>query len=101
MSIEEYLAKQVAWSTAAFGPGFRTGGITKHIESECEEIRKEPDDLMEWVDVIILALDGYWRAGGTRSTLMFDLVRKQERNMRRTWPKVPEDQPSFHVKETA
>lgn len=58
MNLIEYLQKQMAWSAATFGPGQRTKGITEHIREELAEIEQEPLDLFEWVDVVILALDG-------------------------------------------
>jgi hypothetical protein len=54
---------QREWSEATFGPGVRTLGVTNHIRKELEEIEKDPHDLNEWTDVIILAFDGAWRSG--------------------------------------
>jgi Protein of unknown function (DUF550) len=36
--------------------------------------------------VVILAMDGFWRHGGTAETLMPALLAKQAKNMARTWP---------------
>lgn len=58
-----HLERQRSWSTGAFGPGRRTAGVIDHIIKELAEIAEHPTDLYEWVDVIILALDGAWRAG--------------------------------------
>jgi hypothetical protein len=99
--LQEYLWKQRLWSTETFGEGKRTQGLTKHISSELNEILESPDDLMEWIDVMILALDGYWRAGGDPDNVLNMLIEKQDKNIRRTWKKVAEDQPSFHVKADA
>jgi len=33
--------------------------------SICRILQAKPADLTEWVDVILLALDGAWRAGPT------------------------------------
>jgi hypothetical protein len=41
---------------------------------------------LEWVDVIILAMDGFWRHGGKAEDLMPKLLEKQAKNMARTWP---------------
>lgn len=84
--LTEYLQRQKEWSTKTFNPGKRTIGITEHIKKEIEEIRQKPTDVMEWVDIIILALDGYWRAGGDPKDIEVDLHYKQRKNFNRTWP---------------
>lgn len=99
-TITNYLREQRKWSSRTFGDGKRTIGITKHIEKELAEIREAPDDLAEWIDVMILALDGYWRHGGTPETLARDLSQKQAKNFRRAWPPPqPEDHPTEHLHE--
>jgi hypothetical protein len=100
--MSQYLIRQRTWSESTFGPGKRTGGITAHIAKELEEIRKDPDDLTEWIDVIILGLDGYWRAGGKPEEFMRLLTAKQAKNFSRQWPPIaPEDQAVEHVREEA
>ncbi len=84
--IGEYLKRQEEWSSRTFGHGTRTLGVTKHIEKEIAEIRAKPHDLFEWVDVIILAMDGYWRHGGSPESLMIALQAKQDKNFSRNWP---------------
>lgn len=94
-----HLARQIEWSTQTFGPGLRTLGVTRHIEKEIAEIRRDPTDRIEWVDVIQLGLDGYWRAGGTPRTIMPDLIAKLNKNMARQWPPIaPEDEPMEHIR---
>ena len=82
----QYLTDARDFSSHTFGFGKRTGGVTQHIEKELAEIREKPDDLTEWVDVIILACDGYWRHGGQPENLMADIRAKLEKNKRRVWP---------------
>ncbi len=86
-TLTAYMERQREWSRKTFGEGPRVGGITQHIEKELGEIRACPTDVMEWVDVIILAMDGYWRNGGNPETLFADLQRKQAKNLQRRWPK--------------
>lgn len=81
-----HLARQAAWSEATFGPGRRTAGVTDHIGKELDEIRSDPDDLGEWVDVVILALDGAWRTGASPEQIIAAVKAKQARNEARTWP---------------
>jgi hypothetical protein len=98
MDLNSYIARQKEWSELTFGSGQRTIGIIKHIESELKEIQSSPNDLFEWIDVIILALDGAWRAGFTAAQITQALENKQEKNFTRKWEKSPEDQPTFHKK---
>lgn len=97
--LEAYARRQWDWSAQTFGPGERTGGITQHIEKECTEIRAKPHDLSEWVDVMILAMDGFWRHGGKPEDLMPMLQAKQDKNFARNWPdwrKFSQDQAIEH-----
>lgn len=61
--LEAHLIRQAKWSQATFGPGKRMLGVCEHIQKELIEIAASPDDVMEWIDVIILAFDGALRAG--------------------------------------
>lgn len=97
--LERYLTAQRFWSRRTFGEAKRTIGITTHIEKECEEIRKAPSDLEEWIDVMILAMDGYWRAGGSPQDLAWHLQVKQDKNFARQWPAPrPETEATEHLK---
>lgn len=84
--LSDYLKNQIGWSRVTFGSSKRTIGIIKHIRKELIEVRKKPDDLQEWIDVIILALDGYWRHGGNPDAIMNWLINKQEINFKRNYP---------------
>ena len=86
MNLVAYLATQQRWSTETFGPGARTAGIVKHIQKELLEIQADPSDVREWIDVVILALDGAWRAGYTPEEVVAALVKKLGVNLEREWP---------------
>lgn len=86
VTLETYYARQIEWSRDTFGPALRTKGAIDHIRKELAEIEADPHDLSEWVDVIILAMDGFWRHGGTAESLMPALLAKQAKNMARAWP---------------
>lgn len=73
-------------SLRAFGPGHRSKGIIEHIRKELEEIEAEPLDLEEWVDVLILALDGAWRAGWHAEEIIRAYHAKVKKNSEREWP---------------
>lgn len=86
----DYLTHQREWSEATFGPGRRTDGVTDHIRKELIEVVESDGSLSEWVDVIILAMDGAIRtahADGLPMQAVLDAVaEKQSRNERRQWP---------------
>jgi len=86
MNLTEHLERQRAFSQRTFGPGTRTDGIIDHIRKELKEIKADPYDLSEWIDVIILALDGAWRVGYEPEEITAALVAKQTKNESRAWP---------------
>lgn len=100
MTIFEVLRMHQEWSRDTFGPTPRTVGITKHIEKECEEIRAVPHDREEWIDILILAWDGYWRAGGSTQGLTEDLRQKVLKIFQRRYPPGPysDDELIEHVR---
>ena len=97
-----HLENQRRWSELTFGPGARTKGVIEHIRKELDEIEADPSDLFEWVDVIILAFVGAWRAGWEPQEIIDAVIAKQERNERREWPDwttFSEDSAIEHVRE--
>lgn len=81
-----HLARQAEFSFSTFGPGKRTQGVLDHIRKELIEIEADPLDLDEWVDVVILGLDGAWRAGWEPQQIIDAIKAKQARNEARSWP---------------
>lgn len=81
-----HLHRQRDFSLRTFGPGERTDGVLDHIRKELIEIESAPRDVAEWVDVILLALDGAWRAGHEPEAIAQAIQAKQERNESRKWP---------------
>lgn len=105
-----HLTRQIVFSRATFGPTPRTEGVLDHMTKEIEEVRKaasHDERTKEWVDLVILALDGltrelwygdYANVGGLSryddhftSTEIADLAvyvikAKQAKNERRDWP---------------
>lgn len=81
-----HLRRQREWSEKTFGPGDRAKGIVDHIRKELCEIEAAPKDCSEWMDVVILALDGAWRAGFSPQEVIDQLVGKQAKNEKRIWP---------------
>jgi hypothetical protein len=98
--IEQFLENQKFWSEIVFGTGRRTIGICNHIRSELIEIEDDPDNLEEWIDVLLLAFDATWRLGASPKDVVETLLKKQHRNINREWgPIPPETEPSFHLRE--
>jgi hypothetical protein len=94
---ETHLVRQMVFSKATFGFGARTKGVLDHIRKELAEVEASNGSPEEWVDVVILALDGLtrtlWSAGDYRlsadeiaSAAVKSIVFKQAKNERRVWP---------------
>ena len=81
-----HLRRQIAFSEKTFGPGRRVHGVCDHIRKELVEVEAEGGPLSEWVDVIILGLDGAWRSGATPEEIVAAIVAKQAKNEGRNWP---------------
>ncbi|MCV3915810.1 DUF550 domain-containing protein, partial [Pseudomonas aeruginosa] len=81
-----HLERQRRFSERTFGPGSRAAGVVDHIRKELREIEEAPGDLAEWIDVVILALDGAWRTGATSAQIIDALLAKQAKNESRSWP---------------
>lgn len=103
MDLKQHLIRQMAFSHATFGPGTRTKGVVDHISKELTEVLESGGSIDEWVDVVILALDGLTRAacygkpGGEGDDVRWEpeeaaefvirrIKAKQSRNEARTWP---------------
>ena len=81
-----HLYRQREFSLRTFGPGERTAGVVDHIRKELAEIEAHPSDLSEWIDVVLLALDGAHRQGYTPEQIAAALKAKQDKNEARNWP---------------
>jgi hypothetical protein len=54
----DYLHAHNEWSARTFGTDQRTTSIITHIRNEIVEVRNTPHDLIEYIDIVILAFDG-------------------------------------------
>jgi hypothetical protein len=101
--LSHHLARQKDFSERTFGPGSRTEGILDHIAKEMIEIEDTSgDDLMEWIDIAILAFDGALRAGYSPQEVSDALETKQTINEGRKWPDWRTAEPNkaiTHIKE--
>jgi hypothetical protein len=64
----------------------RTSGVVDHIKKEADEAKARPSDLVEWADIILLAIDGYRRNGGQSDKLLSLLEAKLDIVAGRTYP---------------
>lgn len=81
-----HLHRQREFSLETFGPGERVNGVLDHIKKERKEIEKDPSNLEEWIDVVLLALDGAYRQGYSPSEVAAALDEKLTENENRDWP---------------
>jgi hypothetical protein len=99
MDLKQHLIRQMAFSHATFGPGQRNEGVVDHIRKELAEVEQSGYASNEWVDVVILALDGLTRSfayslgDGSRrnpnetAQMAINMIEyKQSKNEGRTWP---------------
>ena len=80
---EDYYARQIKLLHQSRRHALRAKGFIDHSTKELREIAGAPHDLSEWVDVIILAMDDFWRFGGKPEDLITALLAKQAKNMAR------------------
>ncbi len=92
---ENYLHKQIVVAKKHFGPGYNYKGILDHIRKETVEIEAKPEDLEEWIDILLLAFDGAWRCvaryynsqpDDIPATVIGMLNMKLNKNDNRKWP---------------
>ncbi len=99
------LDRQYKWSLETFGPpSGNQAGVLDHIRKELIEIEEAPDDIEEWIDVMILAADGAMRcARATPEMVAAAWLAKQVKNEGRKWPDwrtSPPGKAICHIKET-
>lgn len=99
MDLKQHLIRQMAFSHATFGPGQRLDGVIDHIRKELIEVKDCGGEADEWVDVVLLALDGltrrlaYGASDGDRrdprtvAQMACNMIEnKQGQNEGRRWP---------------
>lgn len=97
LDLQQQLVRQMVFSKATFGPGDRRKGVLDHIRKEIGEVEASSGDPDEWVDLVILALDGLtwsiWAGSGyafsaddAAEDAVLRLAHKQAKNERREWP---------------
>ena len=88
--LARFFDEKAEWSRGEFGEEYE--GVLDHMAKEFKEVTEKPFDLEEWVDIVLLAMDGACRhAGATGSEFVVALVAKQQKNRARRWLKSRED----------
>ena len=88
------------FSLNTFGPGARNEAKFKHLAEELDEAREDPTNTEEWIDIVILALDGAYRNGASPEEIIAAYHAKCAKNLARTWPDwkdIPEGEHIKHV----
>lgn len=112
MDLKQHLLRQMAWSHATFGPTERRAAVIDHLRKELVEVEEAGGEASEWLDVVMLALDGLTRrlayCNGDRAdpvqvaeTACTMIVNRQSRNEARVWPDwrtAPADKAIEHVR---
>lgn len=104
MDLAKHLERQREWSLNTFGPpNNNTAGIIDHIQKELVEVEKNPEDVFEWIDIVLLAFDGAMRNGWSPEDVTNALRTKQLINEERKWPDwrtVEKGKAICHIKES-
>ena len=80
-----HLYDQGQWACETFGPGPRAG-VFRHLEKEVAEAEKNPEDVSEWADLLILTFDGAMRNGHEPEDILRAYHAKMIVNREREWP---------------
>jgi hypothetical protein len=95
-----FMEERREWALKQF-PTQSCESVCRHIEKELTEIRACNTDLVEWIDVVLLAMEGYCRSGGNASDIFSAMKAKHAVNLTRKWQKPNGDEPIEHVREPA
>ena len=95
LDLVQHLYRARAFSIGTFGPGARTEGVLNHMQKEMQEVRdavalhNEPHGkhaLREWIDLMILSMDGALRCCDSPEEVVEELLYKHDKNEHRSWP---------------
>lgn len=90
ITMAQCITRQRDWALKTFGPGDHSEGLLKHIKKEVIEIMEDTSETEEWVDIIILAIEGAWRTGASPKEVVQWFDMKMSKNERRQWPDIGE-----------
>lgn len=105
IDLARFLHAQREWSEKTFGPGCRSVGIHDHVLLELVEMlgaSRPETELVEWIDIALLAFDAAWRLGFSPEEVCGAMLAKAEKNRNRRWPDwrtVGTDRPIEHIRD--
>lgn len=85
-TILQYIQTQIKWSLKIFQQGRSDTDLIDNIQKKLDEIKNQPGKLTEWIDIIILGLDGAWRNGFAPVDIIKALREKQLINITNNEP---------------
>ena len=96
-----HLHRQREFSYRTFGEELNLGRVISHLRKEIEEVAADSKDIFEWIDLMILTMDGAYRSGHSPEQIVAALEEKQSINETRKWPDpttIPLGQPVEHIR---
>lgn len=96
----EFYYDHAAWSQETFGDDTVRGpqGPLKHMIKEVNECLKDPKNIEEYADLLLLWVDATRRAGFSPIAMIQAARAKLNRCKEREWPKPSADEPVEHVR---
>lgn len=94
-AIQQLQDRIVAWQRKQF-PNQTVQGQLNHLRHEVREVQKDPNDLTEWADVLILFLGSAGRNFFVTQDLIAAAHAKMAINEKRQWPAEADKDGVFH-----
>jgi len=98
-NFKEFIERKMKWSFETFGEQ-EVCGVIDHIKDELLEVKENPEAIEEWIDIILLAIDGASRVGFSADDIINELERKLQINTSRRWEGVEKGTSAIkHIKD--
>ena len=97
-----FVLRHKNWADKTFGINRGVLGRIKHIEKELIELKNNPNGPEEWIDILMLTLDGLGLIGLSPENILEELYSKLEKCKNRKWPdwkSADPNKPIEHIRE--
>lgn len=97
-----FLADIMGWQDETFGPHQSLGGVVDHAMKEMREIKADPTDALEWIDLMTLCVSALRLMGKTADQAVATWIQKLAVLKARDWPdwrKADPDKAIEHVRD--
>lgn len=84
------------WTVEKFGFANDPLPSLHHLRNEVEEAIQAPFDELEYADIFLLGMSGFWRTNRDAEDLFQAIQKKIEINKARKWPENPDEKGIFH-----